>query len=182
MDTIQIRKEVKLYRNSLDEATISRMSQVIQTSILHLLETKQDVNHFLCYYPLKGEVNLLALYETLLEQGNHLYFPKTYKSFIEFYEITSLRDFKEGTFHVMEPSDISKKFQSSDKTICFAPGLAFSEKKQRIGYGGGYYDRYLKDKSILKIGTCFQRQIYEFESENHDIPMDLVVTDQCIIN
>ncbi len=91
-----------------------------------------------------------------------------------------MSEFKEGKFHVMEPIDDSNLFIINRPVICFAPGMAFSKEGHRIGYGGGYYDRFLKNKDILKIGTCFEEQIYSFLPERHDIDMDVVITDTSI--
>ena len=62
--------------------------------------------------------------------------------------------------------------------LILVPGVAFDKKLHRMGFGKGYYDRFLKDKKIYKIGVCFQEQIREeIPVSDMDISMDEIVTD-----
>jgi 5-formyltetrahydrofolate cyclo-ligase len=62
------------------------------------------------------------------------------------------------------------------------PGVVFDKFGHRIGMGGGYYDRYLKDKKCVNVGVCFDFQLVEkIPSETHDVPMDIVITEREVI-
>lgn len=78
----------------------------------------------------------------------------------------------------------SEKCEKIYSTVAIVPGLAFSaENKGRIGYGGGYYDRFLAEyPDILKIGVCYEFQIvYDLPQNPWDVPMDCIVTDEQVV-
>ena len=63
--------------------------------------------------------------------------------------------------------------------LIIVPGVAFDRENNRLGYGKGYYDRFLTSKDILKIGLAFSEQIVDFlECDNYDIPMDIIISDK----
>jgi len=62
-------------------------------------------------------------------------------------------------------------------TMCVVPGLAFNKSNFRLGYGGGYYDRFLEEYSGVKIGLCYKELITDIPTESHDKCVDKVITD-----
>ncbi len=63
--------------------------------------------------------------------------------------------------------------------VAIVPMVAYDDNKNRLGHGKGYYDRYLKDKNICKIGICFSRYgIPNIECDAHDVPMDMIITEE----
>lgn len=181
MDVSSIRNTAKDYRNSLLDEDYDELSSKVRDNLTSILIKHSDIRRVLCYYPLEKEVRLLPLYEDMLEKGYELYFPITYTSDIKFYRVFSLKNFKEGKFRVFEPVDTSYPLdETTQNGICIIPGLAFSKDFHRIGYGAGYYDRFLKDKNLIKIGTCFEGQFFEIEPEEHDVDMDYIVTNDHI--
>ena len=60
--------------------------------------------------------------------------------------------------------------------VCVVPLLAYNDKLYRLGYGGGYYDRYLSNHNTIKIGICYDEQYIDFAQEQFDVPMDIIVT------
>jgi 5-formyltetrahydrofolate cyclo-ligase len=65
------------------------------------------------------------------------------------------------------------------------PGVAFDKRGYRVGYGGGYYDRFFNklEKSVIKIGLCYEMQILtEVPTDNYDIPIDYIITEKGLIN
>lgn len=133
----------------------------------------------LCFYPTASEVDLRPLYQTLLERGIALYFPVTYDHHIRFYRISSMDDFQEGRFHIMEPISM-EELEHDEGTLALTPGLAFSKEGERIGYGGGFYDRFFAaHPDIIRVGICFGGQLSsEITGMDWDIPMHYVVTEQ----
>ena len=90
----------------------------------------------------------------------------------------TLENFQEGSFHVMEP--VGGKLAAEQNALVFVPGLGFDARGNRIGYGGGYYDRYLaRHPQYMKIGTAYAIQLVEeLEAEAHDISMDGIATEE----
>jgi len=77
-----------------------------------------------------------------------------------------------------------REISSEEIDVVLVPGLIFREDGFRIGYGGGYYDRFLRDaKSVVKIGLCYEMQIYEdIPVDIYDIPVDYIITEKRIID
>ena len=66
-----------------------------------------------------------------------------------------------------------------ENSVIIVPGLMFDKELNRLGYGKGYYDKYLKSKNIYKIGLCYSCNLIDsLEIEEHDIKMDLVITEE----
>ena len=87
---------------------------------------------------------------------------------------------KDFGFKILGPS--LKSIEVTPEVI-LVPGLAFSEKGERLGRGKGFYDKYLSQYRGIKIGICFSEQLIEnLPSEKHDETLDYIVTDERIIN
>ena len=79
---------------------------------------------------------------------------------IEFYKVDSLKELKKSKYNILEPvSNI--KYQNHSLGVAIIPGLLFDKNNNRLGYGGGYYDRFLKNKNIYKIAICFSEFIID---------------------
>lgn len=130
------------------------------------------------YYPLGREADLLPLAGEALALGRNVAFPRVAGKEMEFYKVGSLGDFEEGSFHVMEP--VGQTHVSEPGMLVLVPGVGFARDGSRMGYGGGYYDRYFaRHKDCLKIGVAYSFQLTEgLEPEAHDISMDGVVTEE----
>lgn len=131
------------------------------------------------YHPFRGEVSLLGL----LEKGNkQIYFPKVRHDSkqLAFFRVETMEQLKSGAYGIMEPVDGLPETDISNIDLFLVPGVAFSTKGERIGYGGGYYDATLPFKKTgkLAIGIAFDIQIAEAGfSEECDILLDGLVTE-----
>lgn len=173
----QIRYLLKQQRNSLKQEDSDIYSRQICEKLWsdRILETAKVIY---CYYPLGKEVNLLPLAAKLLKAGKQVAFPRTRGENMEFYPVTSLENFKEGAFHIMEPTGQSPL--QEEAPLVLVPGLSFDLKKNRMGYGRGFYDRYFaRFPKSRKIGVAYQFQIVkELPTDIYDIPMDWVITEE----
>lgn len=185
----ELRKEAKVYRNIMSEKDRLALSADIGNNLKHINEFR-EADEILIYVSLKGEVETLKLIQELLVEGKKaVYCPLTYKNEMEFYRIFSLDDLKEGNFHVLEPTPIAErklKFLSERCYCMILPGLMFDMKGNRLGYGKGYYDKYLAKISheikITTIGLTYEGTlIKEIPIENTDQNIDYVVTESKII-
>ena len=78
---------------------------------------------------------------------------------MDFYYFTSINELEKNDFGILEPKKENKIVTPEDIDVIIVPGLVFDTKKNRIGYGKGYFDRYLKNIKDHKIGICFDEQI-----------------------
>lgn len=182
-----IRKEMLNKRGLLKPSFVIDKSKVICSKIIKM-EEYEKADTILMYYPYNNEAETFDLFEKALADGKKVAFPKTEiidgRADLEFYEITDLSQFENGYKGIMEPDyrKFSLKKFEKDADLCIAPGVSFDKNCARIGYGKGFYDRYLgKHKSKCIIGIGFEEQITdEIPLEEDDIKMDMVITEKNI--
>ncbi|TCK06715.1 5-formyltetrahydrofolate cyclo-ligase [Phorcysia thermohydrogeniphila] len=173
----QIREKVKRRRLLLPESERKRKSEQIVEKLKALLPS--DVNTLMFYAPFKGEVDLLPLAEWCLSRGKRVVFPRVSGKEILPLEVFSLSELSPGYCSILEPPyELSRAINEID--VVFVPGIAFDLNCFRIGYGGGFYDRFLARTQIgFKIGICFDFQVVErIPHDPYDVPVDLVVTEK----
>ena len=189
-----LRKEIKQKRKLLSEAFVTENSRNICDKLIKYIEvrdteaqkTKTDISAYdtyLLYASANNEVDLSYFIDRAMELGKTIAFPRVHKSGqsdMDFYRIDSVKDLSEGNFHIMEPVEGCQLVSPTNKTLCLVPGLVFSEKGSRIGYGRGFYDNYFnRYRNITKIGIAFDFQIYpDWEAYSSDVPMDALITEK----
>ena len=178
----KLRKLAKERRNHITEHERQSKSKAICEALLASAWYRQ-YTRILVYAAIQSEVDLRAFCAQALKEHKQLYFPKVFGKEMEFYQITSFDQLEEGAFSVPEP-DIGHNtlpvFEKTDAAWLILPGVAFDECGMRLGYGAGFYDRYLKTVSCVhKTGAAFEAQIVrQIPAEPYDQPMDDVVTEQ----
>ena len=99
-----------------------------------------------------------------------------------FYFVNSFDDLEPGSYNIMEPSEtlpvFDKAMAETANVVCIVPAVVFDKKGFRIGYGGGYYDRFLAlEPNHPTIALCYDFQMCDtLEPESHDIPVDMVLS------
>ncbi|WP_455139582.1 5-formyltetrahydrofolate cyclo-ligase [Thermophilibacter sp.] len=137
----------------------------------------------LTYVSVGAEVDTRALIEGLLAEGRRVAVPLTHPAAHEmsFHEIRSLDELRPGAHRIPEPPADAPALAVSDmvRSVCLVPGLVFDGAGHRVGYGGGYYDRFLPFYPGWKVGLARTTQL----SSNplpvgpHDVPVDYIVTE-----
>jgi 5-formyltetrahydrofolate cyclo-ligase len=140
--------------------------------------------NILLFYPVGRETAIHPIFRDLLKAGYNLYFPKIYKDRIEFFRINNLNGFVPGEMDIPEPNGNTDKWRNNFEGICIIPGVSFDRKGNRIGYGKGYYDKFLSNqKGLLKIGLCYEEQVEnQLPVEDWDIPMNILITEAGIFD
>lgn len=154
-----LRKRIIAKRSSLSDEEVRDMSAAICRNIIQLPEYKYaDV--ILGYYSTRKEPILFELFDEAIKGGKRVYLPKVIsKEDMEFFRYESPKDVAPGSFGIMEPVT-EEKFSGVSSLCCHSvkeelsvlmimPGVAFDEEGNRLGYGGGYYDRYLEKLSDM---------------------------------
>ena len=179
----KIRKEILAKRNILSDKDINKKSDLIIKNLASYIENVQNIMIFM---DMKTEVKITKLLE--------LYPKKNF--FISKITNSNNREMKINKYNKNEL--ILHKFgyyESSSKDfydeeildVVIVPALAFDSKKNRIGFGGGYYDTFLekvrqKNNKALFIGVCYDFQIIDnITTEKHDVTLDFVVSESKII-
>lgn len=169
-----LRNRYKEIRKSIKNKEL--LDNIIFNKIIELKEYKES-KMILIYVSLNDEVDTFKLIEHSLEIGKEVAVPKCEGDNILFYNIKTLLDLQEGRFRILEPrtNEVVDNFSDS---ICIIPGIAFDKENNRIGYGRGFYDRFLEEYDGIKIGLAYRECICDkIDNETTDIKMDIVLTD-----
>ena len=168
----ELRKEIIYLRDNLEDRY--NKSMIIKNKIMNL-DIYKNSKVIALYSSMKSEVDTKELIKESLELGKRVLLPRILnKNKMIFIEINNDTNYERSTFGVLEPIGIEEK----NIDLMIIPGVAFDKDNNRLGYGRGYYDKYLKDKNIYKIGICFHEQLVDnIEVDEHDIKMDLIITD-----
>ena len=179
----RLREFYKNKRKNLDKFEKNQKDIALLENLLKLYKFK-SCKTVLTYVSLPLEVDTKAFINHCFKLGKSVAVPYCIPNTrnIDFYYINSLNDLTTGTFSVLEP-DITKSQKVTDfsDSICILPGLCFDKKGYRLGYGKGYYDRFLANYDNTVIGLCY----IEFMRNNlihgrFDRRADIVVTDKKI--
>ena len=140
----------------------------------------------LCYAALKEEINADFIIEKALADGKKVALPRCLDKSgnMEFYYIDSLSKLSVGSFGIREPDfKACKKVESFSDCVCLVPGLSFDKNGCRLGYGKGYYDRFIKKFIFISVGLCYNELLSEaLPTEQHDKAVDFIVTEHEIIS
>lgn len=128
------------------------------------------------------EVETRAIIASLWQQGKRVAVPKSEPKAraMQFYELTSFTQLETVYLHIEEPiPTVCNPVAKHEIDTIIVPGVVFNQAGYRIGFGGGYYDRYLPGMEATKIALAFDEQILDqIPTDAHDIPVDYIVTDQ----
>ena len=173
-----LRKKYRNVRsNILDK---SQKEEIIRKKVIDYIK-RNNAKIIGIYASFKDEVDTFLLIQELNNIGINTVLPRIHNNkSMDFYYFTSINELEKNDFGILEPKKENKIVTPEDIDVIIVPGLVFDTKKNRIGYGKGYYDRYLKNINAHKIGICFDEQIIEEEIENeiYDVKMDLIISDK----
>jgi 5-formyltetrahydrofolate cyclo-ligase len=135
-----------------------------------------DAQNIACYFPIGSEVNTYDIMLNVLKQDKNLLLPKIIDDDIQFYIVSNLEKLEKGSFEIMEPRDSCEKAKKIDCVLI--PTVGVSKLGVRLGYGKGYYDRFLSSTEAVKISLTYSKQIVKsIPNDPHDIKMDWIITE-----
>lgn len=135
----------------------------------------QEAKVIATYLSFPHEFQTQELIERVLKDGKKVLIPKTYpKGRMEFV-VYNPKQLAKTSFGLLEPQGDLEVVEPSQIDLIHVPGLAFTTEGYRIGYGGGYYDRYLEHFAGHTMSTIYPCQVQEFNVEDHDIPVQEVL-------
>lgn len=173
----ELRKEALEQRFSMPEKELKRKSKKIQEKLLEILAIGETVMTYLSY---RNEVETDFLIEELLERNQVLAVPKTFGESMKACRTESIEDLEENSRGIREPEDCGEVSETFINT-CIVPGVKFDTEGNRIGYGKGYYDRFLENFQGQKIGLTYQKFMEQkIPTDERDIQMDKIITEENI--
>ncbi len=139
---------------------------------------------FLVYISINNEVGTFDIIQYLLNNGKKVAVPFCHDKIMDFYFVNSIDDLVDGKFGI-PTADVNKslKVESFESVLCIVPAVSFDNKGNRLGYGGGYYDRFLEQNHVTTIGLCYERCMsYNLPTEKTDKKIDYVLTEKHLRN
>ncbi len=179
-----LREQLLKNRNVLSLEEWERKSSEIHERLKSLIEIKQGrCIHSYISMANRKEVDTLQLIRYFLANDKQVMVPVihsgTYKLDHSF--LPSIDHLKPHKWGVLEPEDVIAA-NPADADLILVPMVGADEKKNRIGYGKGFYDRFLAESSQIKIGLCFECTVVnELPVDHFDVPLDVIVTEKRII-
>lgn len=136
----------------------------------------KSCSKLLIYVSYDSEVDTIRIIKYFLKRKT-IYVPKVICNEIIFFSISSLNDLKKGYHNILEPIS-NDELNYFDNACVIVPGICFDKLGYRIGYGKGFYDRFLGKYKLYSIGLTYRECIIDkILTDEHDVPVDEVISD-----
>ncbi len=175
----RLRKQLLDSRDGLSLDFIKIASGKIRDN-LRKIEYYRKATTIGAYYSIGSEVQTHDLLQEFFNQGKTVALPRVERDDLTFKKISGISDLELGNFGVMEPKEKCEDVKKLD--VILVPAIALTRDGYRLGYGFGFYDRFLHGKKSKKIGLSYIKQVIKsFPHDNHDVKMDCIVTEDSVI-
>ena len=173
----ELRKQVLQEMKVIPQKQKNTMDRALTDRLLHH-PFYQEAKVIATYLSFPHEFQTQELIEQALKDGKKVLIPKTYPQGRMEFVVYDPQQLVKISFGLLEPQGNLEVVDASQIDLIHVPGLAFTTEGYRIGYGGGYYDRYLENFAGHSLSTIYPCQVQEFNSEDHDIPVQEVLIDE----
>ncbi|MFH0867970.1 MAG: 5-formyltetrahydrofolate cyclo-ligase [Candidatus Woesearchaeota archaeon] len=182
-----LKHEIFEKRRALSKEDVKEKSLKVKENLFSLEEFKKAKN-IMFYVSFKNEVGTHEMIKELIAKKEKTVIVPYVLENYPILQLSELKNFywlEPRTFGVLEPKELYiREFNHEKVDLVIVPGIVFDKKGYRIGYGHGYYDKFLKilKKGVKIIGLAFELQIVdEVPEEEHDVPVDCVVTEERVL-
>lgn len=175
MDKKTLRSQIRARKRAMTEEEIVSRSEALGRLFVQS-EAYRNARTIYGYLPYNQEVRTVPMLEQALKDGKRVAVPKCYGDEMKFLYLEDLTQVAPGYANIPEP--IADEPVAEDHTaLVLMPGLAFDPQGHRIGYGGGFYDKFLSaEPEHPTLALCYEFQMLpHLETEDHDIPVDTVL-------
>lgn len=175
MDKTELRREIRARKRAMTEAEIEERSARL-AQLFFASRAYQNAKTIYGYLSYNQEVRTVPMLERALKDGKKVAVPKVYGEEMKFLYLDDLTAVAKGYAGIPEP--IADEPVAHDETaLVLMPGLAFDPQGHRIGYGGGFYDKFLAaEPNHPTLALCYEFQMLpKLDVEDHDIPVDTVL-------
>lgn len=175
MDKKELRSTIRARKRAMTEEEIVSRSEALGRLFAET-QAYKNAKTIYGYMPYNQEVRTVPMLEQALKDGKRVAVPKCYGDEMKFIYLDDLSQVAKGYANIPEP--IADEPIADDKTaLVLMPGMAFDPQGHRIGYGGGFYDKFLAaEPDHPTLALCYEFQMLpKLETEEHDIPVDIVL-------
>ena len=174
------KKSLRKHFNAIRAAITDKSAKDADiTERLLAMERIEEADTVLAYAAFGSEIDTYAIVDSLLSMHKTVALPRSEPGgSMTFHIIESAADLHDGLYGISEPDITLPVPELSDKTVCIVPGLAFTEKGGRLGYGGGYYDRVLSEYPVRSVGVVYPEllSVSSLHILESDVPVQLLLT------
>jgi len=180
----QLRKYIQDKRDNLSLGLRKKKNKEITQKFLKTTDYLNSKNIFI-YYPFRSETDTTIIIKKALKESKNIILPRVEGTLVNLYFVNDVHtQLQEGSYKIIEPIPSScTKAHVSDINLAIVPGVAFDRNLNRLGYGGGFYDKILRNlpQSIKKIALSFDIQIVpNIPVLDYDIKIDMLITESKI--
>ena len=144
------------------------------------INSYRDAQKIGVYYPIGSEILTQDIIQELISNGKDVFLPKVIEKEIEFRKIIDFSSLEKGSFDIMEPKEDCEI--DNDLDVVIVPTVGISPIGVRLGYGHGFYDRFLAEHKITTISLTFEKQIIKnIPKSEHDIVINWIITEDRIL-
>ena len=175
MDKKELRRTIRERKRAMtEEEIVSRSDKLGQ--LFAQSEAYKAAKTIYGYLPDNQEVRTVPMLEQALKDGKRVAVPKVYGDEMKFLYLDDLSQVEKGYAGIPEPI-ADEPVADDDTALVLMPGLAFDPQGHRIGYGGGFYDKFLAaEPNHPTLALCYEFQMLpRLDTEEHDIPVDTVL-------
>ena len=173
----ELRKQVLQEMKALSQEQKQAMDQALTDQFLKH-PFCQEAKVIATYLSFPHEFQTQELIEQALKDGKKVLIPKTYPKGRMDFVVYDSQQLVKTSFGLLEPQGNLEVVDASQIDLIHVPGLVFTTEGYRIGYGGGYYDRYLEHFTGHTLSAVYSSQVQDFIPENHDISVQEVLIDE----
>ena len=174
-----LRKEILALRVEMNATERAKKDASIFKKLTHTVFFRKSKIIF-CYVSKANEVDSLKIINNYAKKKT-LVVPKVSGENLELFRLEHVDHLEKGSFGVMEPNHRIAKKHVGEIDLAIVPGVVFDKRGHRIGYGKGYFDRFLKNLKCPKIGLAYEFQIIDKIPEDpYDVPVDFIITEKNI--
>lgn len=160
-----LRSQLRIMRDTLTPTEVNKLSDAITSNTIGLINW-QDIQTIHIYMP--------------LHEGNEVDTTKLASWIQKHHPLIRIASWTAGQNPEPIWLDNGKNTGDEQFDLIIVPMLGFNDERHRLGFGGGFYDRFLKTQSKLTVGFCYEFGHVNFDSEAHDVAMNYIVTDKAV--
>ena len=183
MDKKILRKELLQKRKGIEKSLKGKWDIEISKSIC-ALDCFKNAKQVLVFASRENEFDTRYIIERCREQSKRVFYPLCLdkNGNMKFFKVDSVGDLQPGNFGILEPKRTCKPYSPTDFDVVIVPCLSVDKNKNRIGYGKGYYDRFLKDFQGVSICPCYdEMQTDLLPIDEFDMNVQIIVTNKEVI-
>jgi 5-formyltetrahydrofolate cyclo-ligase len=179
----KLRRDLLEKRKSLPSSVCQEKSSLI-LKVLLSEKAFADASSVALYFPVNGEVDTRGIFKKCIDLEKKVFFPKTRGSDLIFLRTRNIEELTHGAFAIPEPTTDTECARSDELDLVLVPGVAFDLSGNRIGYGKGFYDRFLKDiPRQTRFGLAYRFQVLEsVPSHKTDVKTGRIITEDGAID